>query len=158
MLQFGNFFLSFSRKVVISGFIRPIGPPDIRIVSLSRVLDEQKLVTIHTAKFEAPNDVIFEVGEYNFSIINENKENIFEVSVEGLVNQLPYNPSISARTASENMTVYMTALSFIYQNTRQTDFDISSCQYQLSENITETFAGGYVITYRAIVFGCTMED
>lgn len=56
------------------------------------------------------------------------------------------------------MTVYMTASSFIYQDTRQTDFDISSCLYQLSENITETFASGYVITYRAIVFGCIMGD
>ncbi|XP_063443447.1 uncharacterized protein LOC134723834 [Mytilus trossulus] len=133
-----------------------MGSPDIRIISLTRVLDEQKLVTIYTAKFEAPNDVKFELGEYIFSIIHENNENIFEVVVKVPKNQLSYNPSISARTSTENITVYMKASSI--QNTLQTDFDISSCQYQLSQNITETSAGGYVITYQAIVTGCTMED
>lgn len=135
---------------VYSKVLRPMGLPDIRIVSISKVWDEQKLATTYNARFEAPEDVTFEAGEYTISVVKENSGNVFAVSVEVPKKRILLNPRITARSATENMTV---SIKTSTKKNLQTNFYLTSCQYQILQNITHT-SFSHVKTYQAIVTDC----
>ncbi|XP_063443480.1 uncharacterized protein LOC134723869 [Mytilus trossulus] len=136
---------------VNSKVLRPMGLPDIRIVSTSKVWDEKTLATTYTVQFEAPDEVTFDADEFPTNVVKENSGHVFAVSIDVPVNRKDSSPRIIARSATEHMTV-------VFQTSKetknlQTDLYLTGCQYQIVQNITQTSLS-HVEKYQAIVTDC----
>ncbi|VDI29025.1 Hypothetical predicted protein [Mytilus galloprovincialis] len=95
--EWAEYFKDLNKKTVNSKVLRPMGLPDIRIVSTSKVWNEKTLATTYTVQFEAPDDVTFDADEFPTNVVKENSGNVFAVSIDVPVNRNDLSPRIIAR-------------------------------------------------------------